>query len=93
MLPPDTIIVRPEYTPFPEYTGGIELRTQLLLRICNSLISEEEKAYYRENWRKWSRKEMKKRDQETANRIAYRSLPEPKGTAIVLSHSNNQKAA
>ncbi len=80
MLPDDTIIVRPSYTPKePDYRIDVALRSELLLRIYSSLISEEEREYYRANVGKWQTDsaEMERRDQVTKNRIAYRSLPEP----------------
>jgi len=78
-LPPNTIIVRPDYTPGEHRAINVAKRTELLLRIYNTLISSEERELYREKIKQWQTDtaEMEKRDQETRNRIAYRQLPEP----------------
>lgn len=79
MLPPDTIITRPNYEPGEHRPIDVAKRSELLFRIYHPLITEEEREYYRANIQKWQtdRAEMKRRDQVTRNRIAYRQLPEP----------------
>ncbi len=88
MLPDSTIITRPDYKPFPPYTGGMDLRSKLLFRIGNSLITDSERAYYRANVAKWqgNSKKMKAMDWLTIRRIRERSK-------TVLQTSINDKAA